>query len=86
MVWAVLKSAGAWCGLHAPYRETLGALEQPSVVVTNAKACHEAIADRLTAAIIPTRMNAKPWADVRAGDLARNELLKATQKLGRAIG
>lgn len=30
------------------------------------KACHEAIADRQAAAIIPTRRNAKPWADARA--------------------
>ena len=37
-----------------------------------AKACHEAIASRQAAAIIPTRKNAKPWADDKAGARARN--------------
>ena len=49
------------------------------------KACHEAIAGRHAAAIIPTRRNAKPWADARAGAQARNEILRTTRKLGRAI-
>ncbi len=50
------------------------------------KACHEAIASRQAAAIIPTRGNAKPWADTRAGAQAGNELiLRATHKLGRSI-
>jgi len=49
------------------------------------KACHEAIAGRHAAAIIPTRRNAKPWADTRAGAQARNEILRTTRKLGRAI-
>ncbi len=49
------------------------------------KACHEAIAGRQAAAIIPTSRNAKPWADARAGAQARNEILRTTRKLGRAI-
>lgn len=49
------------------------------------KACHEAIAGRQAAAIIPTRRNAKPWKDGRPGTLARNEILRATRHLGRAI-
>ena len=49
------------------------------------KACHEAIAGLQAAAINPTRRNAKPWADARAGAQARNEILRATRKLGRAI-
>lgn len=44
-----------------------------------------AIADRQATAIIPTRRNAKPWADARAGAKARNEILRTTRKLGRAI-
>lgn len=43
------------------------------------KACHEAIASRQAAAIIPTRKNAKSWADDKAGAQARNEILRATQ-------
>ena len=49
------------------------------------KACHEAIASRQAAAIIPTRKNARPWADGKAGAQARNEILRATRKLGRSI-
>lgn len=49
------------------------------------KACHEAIAGRQAAAIIPTRRNAKPWTDARAGAQARNEILRTTRKLGRTI-
>ena len=49
------------------------------------KACHEAIASRHGAAIIPTRKNAKPWADEKAGAQARNEILRATRRLGRSI-
>lgn len=49
------------------------------------KACHEAIAGRQAAAIIPTRRNAKPLTDARAGAQARNEILRTTRKLGRTI-
>ena len=51
----------------------------------DAKACHETIASRQAAAIIPTRKNAKPWADDKAGAQARNEILRATRGLGRSI-
>jgi hypothetical protein len=49
------------------------------------KACHEAIALRQAQAIIPTRKNAKPWKTNRRGAEARNEILRATRRLGRAI-
>lgn len=49
------------------------------------KACHEAIAHRHATAIIPTRRNAKPWAESRVGARARNEILRATRELGRSI-
>lgn len=49
------------------------------------KACHEAIAGRQAAAIIPTRKNAKPWAEIRAGARARNDILRTTRELGRSI-
>src|SRR6218665_1067485 len=49
------------------------------------KACHEAIADRQAAAVVPTRRNARPLADARAGAQARNEILRTTRKLGRAM-
>lgn len=49
------------------------------------KACHEAIALRQAQAVIPTRKNAKPWKTNRRGAEARNEILRATRRLGRAI-
>lgn len=47
--------------------------------------CHDAIADRGAAAVIPPRKNAKPWKTVTAGAAARNEALRASKYLGRAL-
>ena len=47
--------------------------------------CHDAIADRGAAAVIPPRRNAKPWKTTTAGALARNEALRASKYLGRAL-
>lgn len=49
------------------------------------KACHAAIAAVGASAIIPTRRNAKLWKKYPAGAHPRNEILRATQRLGRAI-
>lgn len=46
--------------------------------------CHDAIADRGAAAVTPRR-NAKPWKTTTAGALARNEALRASKYLGRAL-
>jgi len=47
--------------------------------------CHAAIAARQASAIIPTRRNAQPWKETTPGAHARNEILRATQRLGRAL-
>jgi transposase len=47
--------------------------------------CHDAIADRGAHAVIPPRKNAKPWKTDTAGAVARNEALRASRYLGRAI-
>ncbi len=47
--------------------------------------CHDAIADRGAAAVIPPRKNAKPWKPNTAGAVARNEALRASKYLGRAL-
>ena len=59
--------------------------------------CHEAIAARNAAAVIPPRKNAKPWKPTSPGARAivlgpmadtgapRNEALRASKDLGRAI-
>jgi hypothetical protein len=47
--------------------------------------CHEAIAARGAAAVIPPRKNAKAWKPTSHGAVARNEALRASKYLGRAI-
>lgn len=46
--------------------------------------CHEAIAARNAAAIIPPRKNAKLWKPTSPGAVARNEALRASKYLDRA--
>jgi hypothetical protein len=43
------------------------------------------IAERGAHAVIPPRRNAKPWQTVTAGAVARNEILRASKYLGRAL-
>jgi hypothetical protein len=45
--------------------------------------CHDAIATRRAAAIIPPRENAKPWKPDTAGAMARNEILRTSKRVGR---
>ncbi|MBD9529806.1 IS5 family transposase [Paracoccus sp. PAR01] len=47
--------------------------------------CHDAIADRGAAAIIPPRRNAKPWKPTSVGAVARNEAIRASKYLGRTL-
>ena len=47
--------------------------------------CHDAIAARGAAAIIPPRKTAKPWKPDTAGAIARNEALRASRRFGRTI-
>ena len=47
--------------------------------------CHDAIADRGAAAVIPPRKNAKPWKPNTPGAVARNEALRASKYLGWAL-
>ncbi|SLN78094.1 Transposase DDE domain protein [Roseisalinus antarcticus] len=47
--------------------------------------CHDAIADRGASAVIPPRNNAKPCKPTTAGAIARNEAMRASRYLGRAI-
>jgi hypothetical protein len=47
--------------------------------------CHDAIAERGADAVIPPRKNAKPWKAITAGAVARNEALRASKYLGRAL-
>ena len=47
--------------------------------------CHEVIANRSAHAVIPPRKNEKHWKTITAGAVARNEALRATKYLGRAL-
>jgi hypothetical protein len=47
--------------------------------------CHDAIAERGANAVIPPRKNARPWKAITAGAVARNEALRASKYLGRAL-
>ena len=64
--------------------------EEPIGTVTadgayDTRACHSAIAARRACAVIPTRRNGRPWQETTAGARARNEVLRTTHYLGRAI-
>ncbi len=47
--------------------------------------CHNVIADRGASAVIPPRRNAQPWKPTTAGAIARNDALRASKYLGRAL-
>jgi hypothetical protein len=49
------------------------------------KGCHNAIALRQAQAVIPVRRNGQPWRRGPAGACARNEILRATKRLGRSV-
>ena len=44
--------------------------------------CHDVIAARGAAAIIPPRKNARPWRPDTAGAIARNEILRTSKRFG----
>lgn len=64
--------------------------EEPIGTVTadgayDTRTCHAAIAARQASAVIPSRRNGRPWKETTPGAQARNEILRATRRLGRAI-
>jgi hypothetical protein len=66
-----------------PIGEEIGSVTADGAYDT--RKCHDAIADRGALAVIPPRKNAKPWKTVTAGAAARNEILRASKYLGRAL-
>ena len=64
--------------------------EEPIETVTadgayDTRACHAAIAARQATAVIPTRRNGRPWKETTPGAQARNDILRASRRFGRAI-
>lgn len=49
------------------------------------KSCHDAIAARDACAVIPARRNARAWPESTPGVAARNEIVRASRRLGRTI-
>ena len=66
-----------------PEGEAIGSITADGAYDT--RKCHDAIATRGAHAVIPPRRNAKPWKAESPGATARNEALRATRRLGRAI-
>ena len=66
-----------------PADEQIGSVTADGAYDT--RKCHKAIADRGAHAVIPPRKNAKLWKTVTAGAMARNEALRASKYLGRAL-
>lgn len=46
--------------------------------------CHTALLDRGGTAVIPTRKNSRLWKEDRPAARARNDILRATKRFGRA--
>lgn len=64
--------------------------EEPIGTVTadgayDTRVCHAAIAARQATAVIPTRRNGRPWKETTPGATARNDILRASRRFGRAI-
>ena len=64
--------------------ELLDQIPPEQEIAFDTRKCRDAIATRGAAAIIPPRKNAKPWKAVTAG-AARNEILRTSKYLGRAL-
>jgi len=66
-----------------PHDQEIGSVTADGAYDT--RRCHNAIAERGAAAVIPPRRNAQPWKPTTAGAIARNDALRASRYLGRAL-
>ncbi|KIT14762.1 Transposase DDE domain protein [Jannaschia aquimarina] len=66
-----------------PADEEIGSVTADGAYDT--RKCHDAFADRGAHAVIAPCKNAKPWKMITAEAVARNEALRASKNLGRAI-
>lgn len=65
-------------------------VEEPIGLVTadgasDTRPCHAAIATRQAKAVIPTRRNGQLWKETTPGARARNDIPRATRRLGRSL-
>lgn len=66
-----------------PPEETIGTVTADGAYDT--RRCHGAIIDRGADAVIPIRRNGRAWKEDCPAAAARNEILRATRRLGRAL-
>jgi hypothetical protein len=66
-----------------PPEETIGAVTADGAYDT--RRCHGAIIDRGADAVIPIRRNGRAWKEDCPAAAARNEILRATRRLGRTL-
>ncbi|MFT6535694.1 MAG: hypothetical protein ACJAQU_000591 [Loktanella salsilacus] len=66
-----------------PHDQEIGSVTADGAYDT--RRCHNAIADRGAAAVIPPRRNAQPWKPTTTGVIARNDAPRASKYLGRAL-
>ena len=66
-----------------PSEERIGTVTADGAYDT--RSSHAAIAARQACAVIPVRRNGRPWRETTPGAQARNDILRATQHLGRAL-
>ncbi len=70
------------CSTRPPARDTASVTADGAF---DTRKCHEAIAARGAAAIMPPRKNAKPWKPGTAGAIASNDILRTSTRFGRTI-
>ncbi|MCE0507282.1 IS5 family transposase [Roseivivax sp. GX 12232] len=68
---------------NIPADEEIGSVAADGAYDT--RKCQDVIAKRGAHAVIPPRGNAKPWKPSSAGAVTRNEALRASKYLGRAL-
>ena len=68
---------------QTPADEAIGSVTADGAYDT--RRCHDAIAARGAHAVVPPRKNARPWKPDTPGARARNEALRASRYLGRAL-
>jgi hypothetical protein len=66
-----------------PPDESIGTVTADGAYDT--RRCHTAIVERGGTAVIPIRKNGRPWKEDGPATRARNETLRATRYLGRAL-
>jgi hypothetical protein len=66
-----------------PSKEPIGSVTADGAHDT--RSCHAAIAAREASAIIPVRRNGRPWKETTPGAQARNAILRASRRFGRAV-